>query len=62
MSTNAKFDRLIKEKGMTYKELAKKSGVSASTIHRVRYRKYTPDTKTLKKLAKFFNVDPMELT
>jgi len=62
MPTNKRVDNLIKAKGISYKEMAKLSGVSASTIHRVRYRKYTPDTLTLKKLAKFFGVEPMDLT
>lgn len=50
----------LKEKtGVTDYEVAKKTGVSTSTLTNWKYGRYTPKTDKLKKLADYFGV-PLE--
>lgn len=50
-----------KETGAIYTEIAKELGVHASTVGKWFSGKRKPNTETVKRLAKYFNVDPSEI-
>ena len=54
-----KYLELKEKSGVTDYEVAKKTGVSTSTLTNWKYGRYTPKTDKLKKLADYFGV-PLE--
>lgn len=50
------FEKLRNNKGVTYKEIALKTGLDASTLSCWAKGKYTPKTDKLQKIADYFNV------
>ena len=54
-----KYLELKERSGVTDYEVAKKTGVSTSTLTNWKYGRYTPKTDKLKKLADYFGV-PLE--
>lgn len=51
-----KFEKLMREKGLTANRVAKEAGIHAPTLTYWKQGKYTPSLKTLQKLAKYFGV------
>lgn len=54
-----KYLELKEKSGVTDYEVAKRTGVSTSTLTNWKYGRYTPKTDKLKKLADYFGV-PLE--
>lgn len=52
---------LREEKGLTLKELSKKSGVALTTIHSWETGKSLPKSKNRQKIAAFYKIDPVLL-
>lgn len=54
-----KFERLMKEKGVTAYQVSKATGIPSSTFSEWKYGKYTPKVDKLMKVAEYFEV-PLE--
>lgn len=55
---SAKLQELIKEKGLTAKELGKISGVGKTTIYNYINKKTVPTVQNIIKISKALGVDP----
>ncbi len=53
-----KLQELMKEKGLTAKELGKISGVGKTTIYNYVNKKTTPTIQNIVKISKILGVDP----
>lgn len=56
-----KLSKIMKEKGLTTRELAEKTGISQRTLEAYRYGRREPNFETGLVIAKALNVDPYEL-
>lgn len=59
---NLNLKEIRKQKGMTQAELAQLLNVSVMTVRRLEAGTRTPKLKTIEKIAKALEVDPMKLT
>lgn len=57
----SRFEKAIREKGVTPYKLAKDVGISNVTLTQWKHGRYTPKFDKLKKIADYLEMDVMEL-